>query len=182
MLLAKFFAVPVEPVVKPAEATTSQKPFFDPGASTSSLANETSGRSLVPATGEAVDEMEMAIQPLEAPSAGTATQPVQAPSSVPDVQPACEGDLSAASDSEGDQQSVTSPLSDEHYRYGSPDRDLPREEATEWNFQRRPATERQCEVSEALWVATRFQSLKLCPLLMTTLLPVHMSNPPVKCL
>ena len=104
MLLAKSFTVPVEPVVKPAEVTTSQKPFFDPGASTSSLANETSGPSLVQATGEAVDEME------------TATQPVQAPSSVPDVQPSCEGDLSAASDSEGDQQSVTSSLSDQHYR------------------------------------------------------------------
>ena len=34
MLLSKSFAVPVEPVVKPAEAITSQKPFFDPGAST----------------------------------------------------------------------------------------------------------------------------------------------------
>ena len=48
--------------------------------------------------------MQTATQPLEAPSAGTATQPVQAPGSVPDVQPSGEGDLSAASDSEGDQQ------------------------------------------------------------------------------
>ena len=33
MLLAKSFTVPVEPVVKPAaEVTTSQKPFFGPGA------------------------------------------------------------------------------------------------------------------------------------------------------
>ena len=32
MLLAKSFAVPVEPVVKPAEVITSQKPFFDSGA------------------------------------------------------------------------------------------------------------------------------------------------------
>ena len=122
MLLTKSFTVPVEPVVKPAEATTSQKPFFDPGASTSSLAKETSGPSLVKATGEAVDEMETATQPLEAPGAGTATQPVQAHGSVPDVQPSGEGDLSAASDSEGDQQSVTGSLSDENYRYGSPDR------------------------------------------------------------
>ena len=30
MLLAKSFTVPVEPVVKPAEVTTSQKPFFLP--------------------------------------------------------------------------------------------------------------------------------------------------------
>ena len=43
MLLAKSFTVPVEPVVKPAaEVSTSQKPFFDPGASTSSLARPAS--------------------------------------------------------------------------------------------------------------------------------------------
>ena len=166
--------------MKPAEVTTSQKPFFEPGASTSSLTNETSSPSLVQATGEAVDEMET--QPLEAPGAGTATQPVQAPGSVPDVQPSCEGDLSGASDSEGDQQSVTGSLSDQHYWYGSPDRDLPGKRLQVRNFQRRPATERQCEVSETLWVGTRFQSLKLCPHLMTTLLPVHVSNLLVKCL
>ena len=132
MLLAKSFTVPVEPVVKPAaEVTTSQKPFFDPGASTRSLARESTGPSLVQATGEAVDEMQTATQPLEAPSAGTASQPVQAPGSVPDVQPSGEGDLSAASDSEGDQNSVTSSLSDENYQYGSPNRDLPREEAAD---------------------------------------------------
>ena len=102
MLLAKSFTVPVEPVVKPAEVTTSQKPIFDSGASTSSLATETSGPSLVQATGEAVEEMQMATQPLEAPGAGTATQPVQAPGSVPDVQPSGEGDLSVTSDSESD--------------------------------------------------------------------------------
>ena len=38
MLLYKSFAVSVEPVVKPAEVITNQKPFFDPGASTSNLA------------------------------------------------------------------------------------------------------------------------------------------------
>ena len=132
MLLAKSFTVPIEPVVKPAaEVTTSQKPFFDPGASSSSLARESSGPSLVQATGEAVEEMQTATQPLDAPGAGTATQPVQAPGSVPDVQPSGEGDLSAASDSEGDQHSVTGSLSDENYRYGSPDRDLPKEEAAD---------------------------------------------------
>ena len=132
MLLAKSLTVPVELVVKPvAEVTTSQKPFFDPGASTSSLARETSGPRLVQATGEVVEEMQTATQPLEAPGAGTATQPVQVPGSVPDVQPSGEGDLSAASDSEGDQHSVTGSLSDENYRYGSPDRDLPKEEAAD---------------------------------------------------
>ena len=131
MLLAKSFTVPVEPVVKPAEVTTSQKPFFYPGASTSSLARGSTGPSLVQATDEAVDEMETATQPLEAPSAGTATQPVQAPGSVPDVQPSGEGELSTPSDSEGDQHSVTASLSDENYRYGSPDRELPRKEAAD---------------------------------------------------
>ena len=130
MLLAKSFTIPVELVVKPAaQVTTSQKPFCDPGASTSSLARGSTGPSLVQATDEAVDEMQTATQPLEAPGAETATQPVQAPGSVPDVQPSSEGDLSAASDSEGDQHSVTGSLSDENYRCRSPDRDLPREEA-----------------------------------------------------
>ena len=47
MLLAKTFTVPVELVVKPAlDVTTSQKPFFDPGATTSSLARETTGPCL----------------------------------------------------------------------------------------------------------------------------------------
>ena len=58
MLLAKTFTVPIEPFVKPApDVTTSQKPFFDPGATTSSLAREDTGSSLDQATGEAVDEM-----------------------------------------------------------------------------------------------------------------------------
>ena len=103
MLLAKTFTVLVEPVVKPAsDVTTSQKPFFYPGATTSSQTAVNSGPCLDQAPGEAVDEMQTATQPLEAPSAGTATQPVQAPGSVPDVQPTGEGDLSAASDSEAD--------------------------------------------------------------------------------
>ena len=111
--------------MKPAaEVSTSQKPFFDPGASTSSLARPASvtGPSLVQATGEAVDEMQTATQPLEAPGAGTATQPVQAPGSVPDVLPSGTGDAdlsaeqtlagrvvqsSSGSDSEDDQHSVT---------------------------------------------------------------------------
>ena len=35
MLLAKSFAVPVEPVKKPTAVVTSEQPFFDPGAGTS---------------------------------------------------------------------------------------------------------------------------------------------------
>ena len=60
MLLAKSFTVPVAPVVKPAaEVTTSQKPFFDPGACTGSLARSTgnSGPSLVQATGDAAEQL-----------------------------------------------------------------------------------------------------------------------------
>ena len=83
MLLSKSFAVPVEPVVKPAEVITSQKPFFDPGADTSKLAEsaEPSGPSLVQATGDAVpprgDEIQQnATQPVKASGGGTATQPV----------------------------------------------------------------------------------------------------------
>ena len=51
-LLSKSFAVPVEP----AEVITSQKPFFDPGASTIKLADsaEPPSPSLVQATGDAV--------------------------------------------------------------------------------------------------------------------------------
>ena len=130
MLLAKTFTVPVEPVVKPAsDVTTSQKPFFHPGTTTSSQTAVNFGPCLDQATGEAVDEMQTATQPLEAPGAGTATQPVQAPGSVPDGQPTGEGDLGAASDSEADQLSVTGSLDDEIHRDRSPDRDVTRDEA-----------------------------------------------------
>ena len=49
MLLSKSFTVPVEPVVKPAEVITNQKPLFDPDASTSKLAESAgiTGPSLV---------------------------------------------------------------------------------------------------------------------------------------
>ena len=79
MLLAKTFTVPVEPVVKPApDVTTSQKPFFDPGATTNKLALEKSSSGLDQVTGEAVEAMETATQPLGAPGAGIATQPYPA--------------------------------------------------------------------------------------------------------
>ena len=129
MLLAKTFTVPVEPVVKPApDVTTSQKPFFDPGATTSKLALEKSGPGLDQVTGEAVEEMETATQPLGAPGAGIATQPVQAPGSFPEVQPTGEGDVSAASDSEGDQLSDTGSLDDEIHRDRSADREVSRDD------------------------------------------------------
>ena len=147
--VCKSFTVPVELVVKPAaEVPTSQKPFFDPAASTSSLARPASvtGPSLVQATGEAVDEMQTATQPLEAPGAGTATQPVQAPGSVPDVLPSGTGDAelsaeqtltgrvvqsSSDSDSEDGQQSVTGSLLEGNYRDRTPDRDLTRDDSAD---------------------------------------------------
>ena len=132
MLLAKTFTVPVELVVKPAsDVTTSQKPFFYPGATTSSLARETTSPCLDQAIGEAVDEMQTATQPLEAPGAWTTTQPVQAPGSVPDVQTTSEGDLSGASDSDAEHLSFTGSLDDEIHQDKSPDRDVPRHEANQ---------------------------------------------------
>ena len=142
MLLAKTFKVLVEPVVKSAsDVTTSQKPFFDPGATTSSLARETTGPCLDQATGEAVDEMQTATQPLEAPGAWTATQFVQAPGSVPDVQPTCEGDLSGASDSEADQLSFIGSLDDEIHWDHLQTEMSPRMRLTR-NLLRRPIIER----------------------------------------
>ena len=154
MLLSKSFAVPVEPVVKPAEVITSQKPFFDPGASTSKSADsaEPSGPSLVQATGDAVpprgDEMQQnATQPVEAPGAGTATQPVQAPSAGPDVLPSGTGDAAfsvdqtltgprtvqstSGSESEDEQHSQTGSLLEGNYRDVSPVRELTRDESTD---------------------------------------------------
>ena len=129
LLLAKTFTVPVEPVVKPAsDVTTSQKPFFDPGATTSNLRVEETGPCLDQATNEAVEEMQTATQPLGAPGAGIATQPVQAPGSFPEVQNTGEGDVSAASDSEADQLSVTSSLDDEIHQDWSADRDVSRDD------------------------------------------------------
>ena len=111
MLLSKSFAVPVEPVMKPAEVITSQKPFFILVLATSKLADsaEPSGPSLVQATGDAVrprrDEMQQnATQPVEAPGVGTATQPVEAPSAGPDVLPSGTGDAAFSVD-----QTLTGP-------------------------------------------------------------------------
>ena len=135
MLLAKTFTVPVEPVVKPAsDVTPTQKPFFDPGATTSnlpveiSLPVEKSGPCLDQATGIAVEEMQTATQPLGAPGAGIATQPVQAPGSFPEVQPTGEVDLSAASDSEADQFSETGSLDGDTHWDRSAEKDASRDD------------------------------------------------------
>ena len=86
MLLAKSFTVPVQPVKKTTAVVTSDKPFFDPGASPSMMsvtqpAEDFTGASTVQATGDVT-----ATQPVEAPSTMresaatmTATQPVEVP-------------------------------------------------------------------------------------------------------
>ena len=130
MLLAKTFTVPVEPVVKPSsDVTPSQKPLFEPAASTSKLPVEKPGPGLDQATSNAVEEMQTATQPLGAPGAGIATQPVQAPGSIPDVQPTGEAELSAASESEADQCSETGSLDGDIHRDRSADREAPRDES-----------------------------------------------------
>ena len=127
--------MPVEPVVKPAsDVTPSQKPFFDPGATTSSLPvekslpAEKSSPCLDQATGSAGEEMQTATQPLGAPGAGIATQPVQAPGSFPEVQPTGDVDLSAASDSEAEQCSETGSLDGDIHWDRSADKDASRDE------------------------------------------------------
>ena len=141
--------------MKPAEVITSQKPFFDPGASTSKLAEsaETTGPSLVQETSDAVpprgDEIQQnATQPVEAPTAGTATQPVEAPGAGPDVLPSGTSDAAfsadqtltgpraaqctSGSESEDEQHSETGSLLEGNYRDGSPARDLlTRDESTD---------------------------------------------------
>ena len=94
MILPKSFAVPVEPVQKPTEVVTSDKPFFDPAAGTSQMyagvvtqPSEVivTGASSVQATRDLAASM-TATQPVEA--AGTmrlATQPVEAPGATSEV-------------------------------------------------------------------------------------------------
>ena len=98
IILAKSFAVPVEPFLKSTEVITSEKPFFDPGAGTSQMSTGgvsdviVTGSSPVQATGEVAVNME-ATQPVEAPGTRkgdvinkNATQPVEAPCASSDVQ------------------------------------------------------------------------------------------------
>ena len=109
MLLAKLFAVPVEPV-KPSTVVTCDNPFFDPGASSSVLSSglvtEGTGPSLVQTTGEAAhlsstqppleapgtkdvqDVIKSATHPVQGPSTSdVATQPLQAPGAETATQP-----------------------------------------------------------------------------------------------
>ena len=72
--------------------------------------------------------MQTTTQPLGAPGAGIATQPVQAPGLFPEVPPTGDEDLSAASDSEADQLSVTTSLDGDIHRDQSADRDASRDD------------------------------------------------------
>ena len=152
MLLSKSFAVPVEPVVKPAEVITSQKPFFTLVYPNLADSAEPSGPSLVQATSDAVpprgDEMQQnATQPVKALGAGTTTQPVQAPGADPDVLPSGTGDAAfsvdqtltgprtvqstSGSESEDEQHSQTGSLWEGNYRDVSLARELTRYESTD---------------------------------------------------
>ena len=152
MLVSKTFAVPVEPVKRPPSVVTSDQPFFDPGTSTTGLSSGVTvggaGPSLVQTTDEAASEAVnkckvsqqnatqpveapgagTATQPVEAPGAGTATQPVEAPDAGPEGLPSGTGTSTMQSDSEEDLQSEPGSPVDDNFWYGSPDRDLTRDE------------------------------------------------------
>ena len=65
-----------------------------------------------------------ATQPVEAPGAGTAAQPVEAPSAGPEVLITGSGNAALKSDSEVDLQSESGSPVDDNFQYGSPERDL----------------------------------------------------------
>ena len=107
MLLVKSFAVPVEPVKKPAAVVTSGQPFFNPGAGSSMMlvtqpAEVFTGTSPVQATGDVIATQSgeapgtmresaatmTAARLVQAPGPGRlATQPVEAPGARTATQP-----------------------------------------------------------------------------------------------
>ena len=130
--------------------------LFDPGTSTSGLSSsvtvEGTGSSLVQTTGEAAVVREVsnksatrpvegpgtgiviqenATQLVQAPGAGTATQPVEAPGAGPDVLLTGTGDSALQSNSDGDLHSEPGSPVDDNFRYGSPDKDLTRDEVAD---------------------------------------------------
>ena len=152
--LSKSFAVPVKLVVRPAEVITSQKPFYDAGASTSQKSTGVSDVSVtssnhVQATGEVPVK---ATQPVEAPGTRrgdviqqNATQPVEAPGAGPKVlltgtsnntlhaEKTLTGgktvESTGGSDSEENLQSEPGSPVDGNFLYVSPDRVLNRNES-----------------------------------------------------
>ena len=135
MLVFKTFAVPVEPAKRPPSVVTSDQPFFDPGTSTTGLSSDMTaggtGSSLVQTTGEAAVVSEAAskgsTRTVEGPGTDViqqnATQPVEAPGAAPDA-----GPDALQSESDEDLHSVPGSV-DDSLRYGSPDKDLTRDEA-----------------------------------------------------
>ena len=143
------FAVSVVPVKKPSSVVTSDQPLFDPGTSPSGLSSgvtvegtsyclvQTTGEATVlsgaasksatrPVEGPGTEDVtkQNTTQPVEAPDAGTATQPVEAPG--PEVLLTGTGNAALQSDSEEDLQSEPGSPVDDNFRYGSPDKDLNR--------------------------------------------------------
>ena len=126
--------------------------LFYPGTSTSGLSSgvtvEGTGSSLVQTTGETavvsgaasksatrrVEGTEVVIQqnstqPGEAPGAGTATQPVEAPIAGPEVLLTGTSSAALQYNSEEDLQSEPGSPADENFQYGSPDKDLNRDDS-----------------------------------------------------
>ena len=151
MLLSKSFAVPVEPVRKPASVVTSDQPFFYPGTSTSvhssGVTFEGASPSLAQTTGE-IAASKSATRPVEGPGTGVlATQPVEAPGAGPEAlltdtgntilhaeQTSTSGktvNITSGSDSDGDLQSEPGSPVDDNFRDGSPDRDFTRDESAD---------------------------------------------------
>ena len=113
---------------KPSSVVISDQSFFDPGTSTSDLSFGVTvvgaDSSLVQTTGEAAvvsgAANKSATRPVEGLVAGMATQLVEAPSA---------GNAALQSDSEEDLQSEPGSPVDDNFLYGSPDKDLNRDDS-----------------------------------------------------
>ena len=185
--------------------SSQQKPFFDPGASTSQKSTGVSdvivtSPSPVQATGEVpvmkapqpveapstrrgVVIQQNATQPVEAPGAGTANQPVETPGAGPEVlltgtgNAALHVESTGGSDSEEDLQSDPGSPVDGNFRDGSPETS-PEMIQLSRNSLRRLVTERLSKACDHLWAGIRSLSLTVFHLQMTTLLPVLESSQP----
>ena len=136
--MSKMFTVPVDPVQNPPSVVTSNRPFFDPGTSTSGLSSGVTvggtGSILDQTTGEAAGMRDAVNKsstcPVEGPGTDVkqqnATQPVEAPGAGPEVLPTGTGSAAlhaelTGSDSEEEFQSELGSPVDVNIRDGSPD-------------------------------------------------------------
>ena len=93
-------------------------------------------------------------QSVEAPGAGMATQPVEAPGAGPDVLLTGTSDAALQSDNNGDLHSEPGSPVDDNFRYGSPYKDLTRDEAADQEL-----SEESCyreTIRGHLWTGIRF--------------------------